>query len=150
MENQDILNLLKPVNLQKIGPGIKYLPPAQWEARMFFSGALDLKLKSLTGGKFPFVCRGGTHPIFILKVIGNLGHELCPCTTNPLYKKKGRFVKKGCRLEYTGNTTDKNSFLIEDCRFTLPSDPKFRQNLNFRGRVPETCIKEALLYETSK
>ncbi len=142
VENQDILNLLKPVNLQKIGPGIEYLPPAQWEMRMFFSGAADINLKTLTTGKFPVICKG-THPVFILKVIGNLGHEMCPCTSKS-YIKKGRFIKQGCELEYTGNITDKNSYLVEDCCFTLPADLKFRHSLKFRGRVPQTCIQEVI------
>ncbi|MCP4110918.1 MAG: hypothetical protein GY749_36255 [Desulfobacteraceae bacterium] len=142
MKNQDVLNLLKPVNLHKIGPGIKNLPPAQWETRMSFSGADDIKLKSLTRNKFPHTCKE-THPIFILKVIGNLGHEVCPCTSSP-FIKKGRFIKKGCQLEYIGNITDKNSYLVEDYRFTLPADPEFRRKLKFRGRVPEACIQEAI------
>lgn len=142
MANQDVLNLLKPINLQKLGSGIKYLPPAQWETRMFFSSAADTKLKSLTGGAFPFICKG-THPIFVLKVIGNLGHEVCPCTSHP-FKKKGRFIKKGCQFEYTENTNNRNSYLIDDFCFQLPADTEFRHKLKFRGRVPENCILEVI------
>ena len=46
----------RPVDLAVLGEAITGLPPMHWQERMFFLGARDRHLKSLTG-KFPATFR---------------------------------------------------------------------------------------------
>ncbi len=127
-------------DLSVLGSDIKRLAPRFWQARMFFRGARDKDLRTATG-TFPEtqrkLCR--THPIFVLKVLGDLGHQVCPCSS----KNWGvhRCIRKGCVLEMTGTVMDRNSYLVENCAFNLPRDPAFVEGLFFVGRVPETCLE---------
>jgi hypothetical protein len=128
------------VDLTALGGAITRLPPRWWRERMFFHGARDLDLRVVTG-KFPATFRKDrhTHPIFVLKVLGDLGHKVCPCSS----KNWGasRFIRKGCLLEVTGREQERNSYLVEWFTFNLPSDPAFTEGLLFMGLVPETCLE---------
>ena len=140
-EFQELRSKLKTIDLGPIGPAIKYLPPAQWQDHMLFSGAPDKSLKEETGS-FPAILKEDktTHPIFVLKTLGNLGHEVCPCTSKEPWDCSVNYVKEGCVLEITRITTDKKSYILEHFSFTLPNDMKFRKRLWFKGRVPVECL----------
>jgi len=129
-----------PADLAVLGAGIKRLPLLRWEPRMLFRGALDRLMKKLTGD-FPHNPRPGktTHPLFVLKSLPNLAHRVCPCSSKDWGSR--RVIRKGCRLEYTGRVTERDTFLVESCRFNLPMDPAFTDRLAFLGRVPEECIE---------
>ena len=128
------------VDLTALGEAVSRLPPSFWRERMFFHGARDTDRKVVTGdfpATFDKVRR--THPIFVLKVLGDLGHKVCPCSS----KNWGgsRFIRKGCLLEITGREQERDSYLVEWFSFNLPSDPAFTERLLFMGLVPETCVE---------
>lgn len=127
-------------DLSVLGADLKRLAPRFWQARMFFRGARDEDLRTVTG-TFPETLRKlyRTHPIFVLKVLGDLGHQVCPCSS----KNRGvhRCIRKGCVLEMTATVMDRNSYLVENCAFNLPRDPAFVEGLFFMGLVPETCLE---------
>lgn len=128
------------LDLSILGEGISWLPPVFWHERMFFHGVRDRDLRSVTGA-FPatFDRLRHTHPIFVVKVLGDLGHRVCPCSS----KNWGatRFIRKGCILEVTGREQDRDSFLVEQYSLNLPSDPAFTEGLRFMGVVPEICLE---------
>ena len=131
----------RPVDLDRLADGIKMLPPSYWKERMFFFAASDRRLKAATKAFPARINRHrGTHPLFVMRVIPEVGSRLCPCSTKCWYVK--RFISKGCRLEITGKVTDRDSYLVEDLSFILPQDPAFWKPLRFAGRVPEACIEK--------
>jgi hypothetical protein len=127
-------------DLTALGEAITRLPPRYWRERMFFHGARDRDLRVATG-KFPATFRKDrrTHPIFVLKMLGDLGRKVCPCSSKNW--GAGRFIRSGCILEITGKEQDRNSYLVEWFAFNLPSDPAFTEGLVFMGLVPETCLE---------
>lgn len=127
-------------DLSVLGAGLTWLPPRFWRERMFFRGARDEDLREITG-EFPAALRklSRTHPIFVLKVLGDLGHKLCPCSSKNWGVR--RCIRKGCVLELTGREMDRPSYLVEQCDFNLPNDPAFVEGLCFMGRVPEACLE---------
>ena len=127
-------------DLAVLGSGIKYLPPLLWKSRMLFRGALDRIVKKLTGD-FPHTLGRGktTHPLFVLKSLPNPAHRVCPCSSKDWGAR--RVIRKGCRLEYTGQITERDTFLVESCSFNLHMDSAFTNRLFFLGRVPEECIE---------
>jgi hypothetical protein len=127
-------------DLTALGESITRLPLGYWRERMFFHGARDRDLRVVTG-EFPATFRKDriTHPILVLKVLGDLGHKVCPCSSKNWGAR--RFIRKGCILEVTGREQERDSFLVERFSFNLPSDPAFSQGLRFMGQVPEACLE---------
>ena len=123
-----------------LGEALTRLPPRYWHERMMFQGARDRDLRVVTGA-FPatFHKHRLTHPIFVLKVLSDLGHKVCPCSSKNW--GVGRFIRKGCILKITGKEQDRNSYLVEEFAFNLPADPAFTEGLLFMGEVPETCLE---------
>jgi len=118
------------------------LPLRYWQERMFFTGARDSELLRLTGSRFP--CKPGhegTHPVFSLRPLPDgVGFKVCPCSSKrPLRTRSFRFIKKGCRLSHTGHVMDRNSYLVEAVRFSIP--PSVASALFFRGQAPEKCLQ---------
>jgi hypothetical protein len=140
---QEVLSLLRKVDLDRLGDSIRYLPPAQWGERMLFSGARDQIMLQTTAGLFPRNPRQGlrTHPIFVLRTVGNLGHRVCPCSSKRSPAR--RYIPQGTKLEITQRETDRDSYLVEDVTFTLPEDTEFRRHLFLQGRVPHAAIRGA-------
>jgi len=124
--------------LLALGASIKTLPLSYWEPAMLFAGAKDLELRKITGF-FPATMKGkkSTHPIFSLKSLGNFGIQVCPCTSR---RHKGRFIKKSCNLEVTNNTTDRDSYLLEEYSFPISVQTPMESRLRFLGIVPERCL----------
>lgn len=108
---------------------------------MFFTGAADTELRRHTGS-FPATLRKEktTHPIFVLHA-RNTGHLICPCSSKGHWRKH-RYVAEGCELAMKPHVMDRDSFLIEQYRFTIPLDHRFQKSLCFCGLVPETCIRD--------
>ncbi|NLI83771.1 MAG: hypothetical protein GX443_19125 [Deltaproteobacteria bacterium] len=131
------------MDLERIGPGIKRLPPCYWEPRMLFFGASDTRVREVTG-EFPHtvVSRKSTHPLFVLKTLPGVAQRVCPCSSKDWGAR--RSIRRGCVLQYTGVVTDRASYLVESCSFNLPLDPAFLGRLEFRGRVPEECLDERM------
>lgn len=127
-------------DLSVLGASLTRLPPRYWQQRMFFHGARDKDLRTHTG-EFPATLRklSRTHPLFVLKVLGGVGHKVCPCSSKNWGVR--RFIRKGCVLEFTGREMDRDSYLVEQCDFNLPADPAFVEGLCFMGRVPESCLE---------
>lgn len=128
------------IDLDALGISLKRLPPAYWEPSMMFRGALDLKLREITGD-FPMTLRREhrTHPLFVLERVPGLGHRVCPCSSRNF--KAPRRIRKGCVLIYSRRETDRDSYLVESCAFTLPEDPSFLEPLVFLGKVPAECLE---------
>ncbi|WP_157469896.1 hypothetical protein [Desulfobulbus elongatus] len=108
---------------------------------MFFTGVADKELRQCTGS-FPATLRKDktTHPVFLLQA-RNTGHLMCPCSSKG-DRRKHRYIASGCKLEMTPNVMDRDSFLIEQYRFTVPLDHRFQKYLRFHGQVPDTCIHD--------
>jgi hypothetical protein len=130
----------RPVDLALLGEGITRLPPPYWRERMVFQGARDQDLRVVTG-EFPatFHKERLTHPIFVLIALSDFGYKVCPCSSRNW--GVSRFIRKGCILEITRKEQDRNSYLVEQFAFNLPSDPAFTEGLFFLGQVPETCLE---------
>ena len=100
------------------------LPLKYWKKHYFFTSAADDMLYRLSGGSFPARrIPGKRHPILALKPLPDgIGFQVCPCTSRRPYDKSVyRYVKKGCRLNYTGFRTDRNSFMLEWLRLNIPA-----------------------------
>lgn len=108
---------------------------------MFFSGVADIELRRHTG-TFPATLRKEktTHPVFLLHARGT-GHLMCPCSSKGHWRKH-RYIAEGCKLEMKPHVMDRDSFLIEQYRFTIPLDHRFQKSLCFCGRVPVACIHD--------
>jgi len=132
--------LSRVVDLKILGESIRSLPPSQWKERMFFSGFKDNELRAHTGS-FPATLRTDktTHPVFILGS-NSISHVVCPCSSKGS-RKKQRYIAKGCALEMKNHVMDRDSFLVERYRFTVPLDGRLTSHLQFRGVVPATCIR---------
>jgi len=134
----ELLSQIRRPDLSVLGDAVRKLPPMQWRERMFFAGIDDLDLRNWSGG-FPATFREKlqTHPIFVLRCNPS-GHLLCPCSSRG--RKSCRYIKKGCEFEMKNTVSDRNSYLIEKFKFTLPLDSRFRRDPIFIGRVPVSCI----------
>ncbi|MFP7756024.1 hypothetical protein ACLG6S_15485 [Thermodesulfobacteriota bacterium B35] len=131
---------LRRPDLSILGNGIRHLPPAQWQDRMFFQGVDDTDLRHHTRDRFPATLRPhmDTHPVFVLQARPE-GHFICPCSSRG-DRNTDWYIRKGCCLEMTGHVMGRDSFLIYRCAFTLPLDSRFSRKLRFRGIVPENCV----------
>ncbi len=128
-------------NISLILGSVTRLPLKYWQSGFFFSGAGDSELLLSTCGKFPMTtAEGKTHPIFTLAPLpDNAGFRVCPCSSRrPFSARAYRWIKKGCRLEYTGHKMDKNSHLVDTIWFNIPCS--MAGSVLFRGKVPGTCI----------
>ena len=116
------------------------LPIYLWDEDMLFYGADDFWLREMTGA-FPSTLRKDkkTHPVFILSRTGNFALKLCPCSTKV---NNGRYIVRGCKLKMTGNTTDKDSYILSGYSFNLPVNQSIQPKLKFGGKVPPECIME--------
>ena len=137
----DLIRCLRQPDLSILGNSIRSLPPTQWQEHMFFTGVADTELRRHTGS-FPATLRKEqtTHPIFLLQA-RNTGHLLCPCSSKG-HRRKHRYIAEGCELEMKPHVMDRDSFLIEQYRFTIPFDHRFQKHLRFCGLVPEACIHD--------
>lgn len=108
---------------------------------MFFKGADDHTLKQRTK-EFPATFKGkhSTHPLFILSSGLNNTPIACPCSSKGSKKEK-RYIKKGCQLKITNRKNDRDTFLVEKYRITIPADKSLVNSLLFMGTVPDSCIK---------
>jgi len=128
-----------PRLLEDLGSNVIRLPFKSWEERFYFRGALNTALREKTG-MFPAKLgkAGETHPVYLLRKIGNYGFQACPCTSRP--QSKARFVRRGCVMEYTNRKMDKDSYILDQMAFNLTEADAFRRDLVFFGRVPENCL----------
>ena len=123
---------------------VKNLPMRYWRPFFFFMGTRDADLIELTGGRFPATTRPGkTHPVIALEPLpDNAGYKVSPCSSSRPWKPRNpRFIRKGCRLAYTGHAMDRNSFVVEDIEVPIP--PQICAGLVFKGGVPAECIQSA-------
>lgn len=137
----DILKKLPPKTdppdiLKAMGPSILRIPFQLWEERFFFRGAPDTALREKTG-RFPAKLGKVTHPVYLLRKIGNYGFQACPCTSK---SQRGSYIRRGCILEYTNHEMDRDSYILEQMVFNLAKDDAFRREMIFWGRVPENCV----------
>ncbi len=141
----DIINNLpppapRPDVLEEMGESVLRIPFHYWEERFWFRGALNTALREKTG-VFParLGLKGETHPVYMLRKIGNLGFQACPCTSKS--HKKALHIRKGCVLEITKREVDRNSYILRQMVFNLTEQDSFRRNMMFIGRVPESCLQ---------
>lgn len=129
---------LKSNILETLGSSLRRIPMGLWKENMLFTGADDKELKGKTI-VFPAKVKRGksTHPIFVLKRLGNFGYLVCPCTSK---YHRGRYIKDGCLLQVTEEKTDRNSYLLEWLAFSVGNKDPVTKKLLFRGIVPEECI----------
>lgn len=124
--------------LRALGRSLRRIPMSLWEENMFFTGAKDRALKEKTL-QFPKRLKGSgsTHPIFVLKGLGNFGYQVCPCTSK---YQMGRYIKAMCVLSITKEIVEVDSFLLEQFAFSLGHGDQMIKRLRFKGIVPEECI----------
>lgn len=132
----------RKLDLEPVGPGIKFVGLLHWEPRMLFAGAPDAELRRITD-QFPHSIRGRgirhSHPLFVLETKRDLAHRVCPCTSKPTYEQS--CITVGCRLNYTGRLMDRTSYIISRHSFLISPDFPWIRRLKFLGQVPEECIK---------
>lgn len=135
-----VLALVEEARKQS-GHPIRFLPVSVWPQNALFVGARDARLKSLTGGVFPVGpgSQSSSHPLFVLTIVGNLAHRVCPCSSQRFFNQ--RFIEKGCKLDHTSFVMAERTYLVEECVFQIPKDSDFLWSLRYWGRVPEACIK---------
>ncbi|MGB5230534.1 MAG: hypothetical protein WBN83_03315 [Desulfoprunum sp.] len=136
----EVVEFIRRPDLSILSGSIRSIPFALWKENMLFADAPDTELKQLTGS-FPATFRQKhiTHPVFVL-VASQTGHFLCPCSTKGT-PGQNRYIREGCRLiNGRDHETDKRSYLVETCSFTLPLDKRFSRNLIYLGEVPASCI----------
>lgn len=135
-----VLELLGEARKQSAHP-IRFLPVSVWPQNALFVGARDARLKSLTGGVFPVGpgSHSSSHPLFVLDIVANLAHRVCPCSSQRFFNQK--FIEKGCKLDHTSFVLTERTYLVEECVFQIPKDSDFLWSLRYWGRVPESCIK---------
>ena len=129
-------------NIEQTLGAVNRLPLQYWKPNMFFVGAQDKTLSELTQGRFPAKqSKRKTHPVFSLEQLPfQTGFKVCPCSSRPPFQQnRCHYIKKGCRLKHTDHLMDRNSYLIEQVTFNIPSSVAFR--LRFRGEVPDECVK---------
>ena len=127
-------------HLEAVLGSVTRLPLPHWKDGMFFKGFPDESAWELSGGRFPAGPIRGTHPVFSLKAQpDSVGFRVCPCSSKrPYHGETVRYVRKGCCLLHTGHIVDRNSYLVEECRFNIPRS--LAAELRFLGQVPEDCI----------
>ena len=119
---------------------ITKIPVRFWDRHMFFVGVDNTWWRQKTS-TFPATnFAKGTHPLFVLRKQGSLGVLVCPCSSSGNTK---RFIQKGCVLAQTNKHTDRDSYLVEKIRFSLPYSTTFSPQPIFMGTVPWSCIQEA-------
>jgi len=128
-------------DIESILGAVIRLPLPYWQPRMFFLGARDKELLQLTERRFP-VKPKRSHPIFSLEALPDrVGFRVCPCSSRKPYDtRRYRFIEKGCTLLHTGNSMDRNSYLVEKVTFNIP--PSVARALRFWGEVPGNCMGE--------
>jgi len=143
-ENKQISGMSASNNLSAVLVNGAKLPLRFWRSRFYFTGAGDLEIFPLTGGRFPAKpISGKTHPIFVLEMLPNgAGSRVCPCSSKkPRNRRDKRSIREGCPFLYTGFVSDKRSYLIESITLNIPTSIAY--SLRFRGEVPESCIETA-------
>lgn len=120
-------------NLDLILGSVTHLPLRYWKKNFFFKGGVNSSLREMTLGRFPAKADPrGTHPVFAIRQVANgAGFEVCPCSSSPRQRQK--WIQKGTRLLYTGNTMDKTTYLVEQIRFNMPLTESIK--LRFMGEV---------------
>lgn len=129
-------------NLAMILGSVKQLPLRYWQPLFFFTGVPDTDLRELSAGRFPVTSQPGkTHPVISLKPLPDrVGYKVSPCSSKrPWRLKHPRYIRKGCRLAYTGHEMDKNSYVLENIEVPIP--PSVAVKISFRGQVPVECIQ---------
>jgi hypothetical protein len=119
------------------------LPLRFWRPNFLFKGAGDSDLGRLTAGRFPVTTHPGkTHPLFALRPVAEgAGFAVCPCSSKkPHGQRRGRWIPRGCRLEFSGYETDRDSYLVEGVAFNIPASMALA--VRFLGAVPPECLRE--------
>lgn len=120
------------------------LPMRYWRPNFLFTGAKDKDLHEMTSGAFPAkLAPQKTHPVFCVQPLPDgVGAKVHPCSSKKPWrrkKQKPRYIQKGCVLLHTRFQTNKNSYLLDMIRLTIPSS--MAMDLHFRGEVPVECVK---------
>lgn len=118
------------------------VPVRFWDQNMLFKDVGNTWWRLKTGG-FPATdFTSGTHPLFVLRKIGNQAFQICPCSSKG---GKVSYIKKGCTLLRTNEQMDRNFFLVERFAFSLPMSATISPQPKFQGKVPESCLAEVCL-----
>jgi hypothetical protein len=129
-------------NIENVLGAVVHLPLKYWKSKMFFKGALDVKLATFTSGQFPArLVPGKSHPVFSLKPVpGRIGFVVSPCTSKkPRKPESYLYIIIGCELLHTRTRMDRNSYILREIRFPIPRSLAF--TLRFLGEVPERCLQ---------
>lgn len=137
--SRDVWDRRKQEAMAVLAGSMTKMPVRFWEEKMLFKGVPNTWWR-LNAGGFPATnYLSGTHPLFVLRKNGNLNFQICPCSSQG---GQFRYIKAGCSLLLTGQRLDRNCFLVEHFRFSLPVTATFSPQPEFRGKVPESCIAD--------
>ncbi|NLV96237.1 MAG: hypothetical protein GX043_02725 [Desulfovibrionales bacterium] len=115
------------------------IPVWLWKKNMFFMGVKNTWWKQKTQ-YFPATqSTQGTHPLFVLDELANQGFRVCPCSSQG---SSSRYIHEDCQLTDTNMRMDRNSFLVDRFAFSLPITTMISPLPEYRGKVPQSCIKE--------
>lgn len=124
-------------SVKNMGLSLKY-----WQPHFLFFGMKDNISHELTEGKFPAKLeQDKSHPVFSLEILpDHTGVRVCPCSTKkPFHKGPHRYILADCRLNFTGLSVRKKTYITERITFLMPDDAAER--LRFKGEVPLECIR---------
>lgn len=118
-----------------------YSNPLEWEERLFFTQMKNTDIAEKTSGTFgdsrnPY----GTHPVFLLRMIGKGAFEFCPCSTKEYNSGKASYIRQNSRTAPNGMRVDKNSYILHFLAFNLTSTSHLIDRMPLLGKVDESDI----------
>jgi hypothetical protein len=121
--------------------------PGSWELMSFFMKVSDRSLQVITGKngkKFPAgktyrsLSASDTHPVLLLKRIGNYNYRFCPCSTKNYSDYS--YIPAGSKLVLAPTTFPNNGYICHDILIGLPRENNIVTQENFFGIVRENDI----------
>lgn len=129
----------KDFDWRRLGSFVKNVPQEKWEENMLFKGARDVILKRITGCFPRTMVANKSHPIFVDRPMGNLGHMVCPCSSSSF--KPNRYIHQGCCFLVTNKLMKRQTYILDQLAFNLKPNQAWTKELCFMGLVPKECIR---------
>lgn len=118
--------------------------PSEWRLLSYFIKVSDKALLKKTCGSFPggksseLISDSSTHPVILLKRVGNFSYRFCPCSTKNY--RGYSMIPDGTRLEPGAKQFHPDGYICHPYTFNLPPDNDIVLQSNFFGIVREHDI----------
>jgi hypothetical protein len=118
-----------------------YSNPMEWEERLFFTEMRDTDISDMTSGEFRAPGKpNGTHPIFLLQLIGRGVFRFCPCSTKEYNGNRASYIRGTARTTPHGLRVESDSYILHFFPFNLTYSSPLVDRLPLLGRVDESDI----------